>query len=320
VLEGDELRTDLSALEKCLSEIDREEILAVVTTSSCFAPRSPDRLVEVAKLCKRFAVPHIVNNAYGVQSRETCALITSAMRKGRVDVFVQSADKNFMVPVGGSILASGDPELIAKISKIYPGRASMGPIFDVFITLLSMGEPGWRDLLQQREELKTYFREQLEAVARESGERMLETPNNPISLAMTLDSFGSGNMSDFSMLGSMLFSRCVSGPRSVPQGTKKSINGVNFVGYGSHSNNYPHPYLALACAIGQTKEEVDSLIARLRKTIVEFRKKQAKAKSSSSCSSSPDFCSTLECIRTATLTCGACEEALCDDCKPKHTC
>lgn len=336
VLEGDELRTDVKAIERCLNEIDNEEILALVTTSSCFAPRAPDRLIEVAKMCRKHSVPHIINNAYGVQAKDTCALITSAMRKGRVDVYVQSTDKNFLVPVGGSVLASGDESLIGKISKIYPGRASMSPIFDVFVTLLAMGQDGWKELLHTREELRVYFRSQLETVAKECGERVLETQNNPISFGMTLDSFGSGDMKDFSMLGSMLFSRCVSGPRSVPQGTKKTINGVSFIGYGSHCDHYSHPYLALACAIGQTKEEVDALIARLRKTIGEFRKKQAKPKPRSSSSSSTsssssfspslsfagqdDFCSFLECSNTAMSNCGRCEQKFCNSCNDNHDC
>ena len=33
-------------------------------------------------------------------------LVDAASRTGRVDCFVQSADKNLMVPVGGAIVAS----------------------------------------------------------------------------------------------------------------------------------------------------------------------------------------------------------------------
>ena len=54
----------------------------VVTTTSCFAPRAPDDVVAVAKLCQAAGVPHVINNAYGIQSSATCAQITSAWRKG----------------------------------------------------------------------------------------------------------------------------------------------------------------------------------------------------------------------------------------------
>jgi hypothetical protein len=42
-------------------------------------------------------------------------------RKGRVDAFVQSTDKNFMVPVGGTIIAGFDKLFINKVSQSYPG-------------------------------------------------------------------------------------------------------------------------------------------------------------------------------------------------------
>ena len=38
-----------------------------------------------------------------------------------MDAFVQSTDKNFMVPVGGSVVASSNPEFIKEVSQIYPG-------------------------------------------------------------------------------------------------------------------------------------------------------------------------------------------------------
>lgn len=45
VLEGDELRTDLEAVEKKIEELGAENILCVHSTTSCFAPRVPDRQV-----------------------------------------------------------------------------------------------------------------------------------------------------------------------------------------------------------------------------------------------------------------------------------
>ena len=48
-----------------------------------------------------------------------------AQRLGRVDVFVQSLDKNFLVPVGGSIIAGFDRNIVEHISKTYPGRSVM---------------------------------------------------------------------------------------------------------------------------------------------------------------------------------------------------
>ena len=39
-----------------------------------------------------------------------------------MDVFVQSTDKNFMVPVGGSIIAGFDKKFIDEIGHAYPGE------------------------------------------------------------------------------------------------------------------------------------------------------------------------------------------------------
>lgn len=74
--------------------------------------------------------------------------------------------------------------------QTYPGRASMAPLLDVLMTLLHWGVPGWAAALAAREELFQYAQQALSAFAERHGERLLHTPNNPISLALTLDSLG----------------------------------------------------------------------------------------------------------------------------------
>ena len=68
-------------------------------------------------------------------------------------MFVQSSDKNLMVPVGGAVVAGFNKDLMSEISRTYPGRASSGPTIDVFITLLSMGAQGYKTLLNNRKQL-----------------------------------------------------------------------------------------------------------------------------------------------------------------------
>ena len=48
--------------------------------------------------------------------------LVKAARIGRVDAFIQSTDKNFMVPVGGAIVAGFDDKFIDAVSKTYPGE------------------------------------------------------------------------------------------------------------------------------------------------------------------------------------------------------
>ncbi|XP_027056391.1 O-phosphoseryl-tRNA(Sec) selenium transferase-like [Pocillopora damicornis] len=276
VLEGDELRTDLAAVEKQIKDLGTENVLCVFTTTSCFAPRIPDRLEEVAKLCKEQNVPHIVNNAYGVQSSKCMHLIQQAARIGRVDAFIQSTDKNFLVPVGGAIVAGFDENFIDAVSKTYPGRASATPSIDLFITLLSLGSVGYQQLLRQRKEVYNYLSEGLSKVAESHGERLLVTKGNPISLAISLERVTKAlelNAAGVTQLGSMLFTRCVSGARVVPPGSTKEINGYVFTGWGAHAKNYRCAYLTAAAAIGMTKAEVDTFLKRLDKCLSRFTSK-----------------------------------------------
>ncbi len=101
-LEGDEVVTHLQALEEAMSD----KVLAVITTTSCFAPRVRDKVDQVAKLCQKHNVHHIINNAYGLQCASTSKLINRACVIGRVDAIVCSTDKNFLVPVGTLLFPS----------------------------------------------------------------------------------------------------------------------------------------------------------------------------------------------------------------------
>lgn len=59
VLEGDELRTDLEAVEKKVEELGAENILCVHSTTSCFAPRVPDRQVNwPVMVCLRHSISY----------------------------------------------------------------------------------------------------------------------------------------------------------------------------------------------------------------------------------------------------------------------
>ncbi|XP_044152467.1 O-phosphoseryl-tRNA(Sec) selenium transferase [Bufo gargarizans] len=274
VLEGDELRTDLNAVESKIRELGAETVLCVHSTTSCFAPRVPDRLEELAKICAEYDIPHIVNNAYGLQSSKCMHLIQQGARRGRIDAFVQSLDKNFMVPVGGAVVAGFDSSFLEEISKMYPGRASASPSLDVLITLLSLGSSGYKTLLTERKELFTYLANELKALAAKHNERLLDTPHNPISMAMSLKNLSAKGGSAITQLGSMLFTRQVSGARVVPLGTSQTVSGYVFKGFMSHSNDYPCAYLNAASAIGIKKQDIDLFIKRLDKCLKQCRKEK----------------------------------------------
>lgn len=68
-------------------------------------------------------------------------------------------------------------------------------------------------------------------------------------------------------LGSVLFTRFVSGTRVVPRGQRKTVGGVDFAGFGASANAYPHDYLTAACAVGLSAAELDEFLLRLDKAI-----------------------------------------------------
>ena len=67
-------------------------------------------------------------------------------------------------------------------SVIFSGRASATPTLDLFITLLSLGSKGYKELLVVRKELYQYLQLKLEQCAQNNGERLLDVRHNPISL------------------------------------------------------------------------------------------------------------------------------------------
>ncbi|BFZ10051.1 hypothetical protein BsWGS_13090 [Bradybaena similaris] len=276
VLEGDELRTDMAVIRNKVKELGAENIVCIMSTTSCFTPRVPDRLEEIAAVCKEHDIPHLVNNAYGLQSTKCTHLIQQAARLGRVDAFVQSLDKNFMVPVGGSIIAGFDAKFVEQIGKAYPGRASSTPTLDVFITLLSLGARGYKHLLDERKVMYSYMATALSQCAAKYGERLLVTKNNPISLGITLSLLDDPKGEKATEIGSMLFTRFVSGTRVVAPGEDAQVSGFSFKNFGAHSDNYPTAYLTAAASVGMTKSDVDIFIQRLEKVLSKFKGQTAE--------------------------------------------
>ncbi len=96
VIAGDAVKIPEGDVERAITK----NTCAVLTTTTFFPPREPDNVKEIAKIAQEKNVPHIINNAYGVQSREIMKLVNGAVVAGRVDAVIQSSDKNFLTPVG----------------------------------------------------------------------------------------------------------------------------------------------------------------------------------------------------------------------------
>jgi len=297
----DEVSTDLDALQAALDKYSHR-ILAVITTTSCFCPRVPDEVDRVARLIqgwnsqhchngnsdedntnkRRAGIAHVINHAYGLQCTQTNKLLNRACTIGRVDAIICSTDKNFLVPVGGALILSPNDQVIACISKNYPGRASASPVVDLFITLLSMGLSGYKGILEERRRLVDVFRVKFDALAKKFGERLLDCPRNTISFGITLDNLVIGTDDEtkknvqITKFGSMLFTRCISGTRVVPTKETKTISGHTFQGFGSSYDDYPHSYMTAACAVGMGEEEMMEFFERLERCWREYVGKREK--------------------------------------------
>ncbi|VDK59544.1 unnamed protein product [Anisakis simplex] len=270
VEDDDLLSTDLERLSDILRD-KHDKILAVISTTSCFAPRGPDDLVAVGQLCSRYGVRHLVNNAYGLQSLECRQRIQTAGEEGHIDAFVQSLDKNFLVPVGGSVIAGFSEDTIQSIAEFYPGRASLVPSRDLLITLLQLGRVELQRIYTQQSERFKILCEESHKLTLEIGETVLKTSTNLTSIAITLNGLPPKKRSLF---GSILFDRGITGARVVCPGARKTVFGHTFVNYGTHwsSDAEQLAYLNVACAIGMSDYEVHTLIETIRKEYEHLRK------------------------------------------------
>lgn len=180
------------------------------------------------------------------------------------------------MPVGGAIVACPSLDFIQGVSAAYAGRASISPIMDLFITLVSMGETNFRALLETRKENFSILRSGLCLIAEKYDMTLAFSPNNAISVALVLSSTkNTPPEEDFSYLGSMLFQRNISGCRVVvPVADQVKICGFQFSNWGAHSSQYQIPYLTAACAIGVDVKDIEIFLAKLDKIIQKFRRQK----------------------------------------------
>ena len=129
-----------------------------------------------------------------------------------------------------------------------------------------------------------HFQDKVKAFAAKFNEMALIDPRNDISFALSLDGLPAAAVT---RLGSNIFYKCVSGPRVVQRDTVKNVCGIQFQCYGAHCNDYPQHYLAMACAIGVRKSDIDVFMKRLEKAYADMRKAQLRPPVATSASQPP---------------------------------
>ncbi|XP_013099593.2 O-phosphoseryl-tRNA(Sec) selenium transferase [Stomoxys calcitrans] len=269
--EDESLYTNIEEFQKIMEALNKEEILCIMSTTSCFAPRNCDNIIELAELAKKYEIPHIVNNAYGLQSTYYCHQIQQAQRTGRIDMFIQSTDKNLMVPVGGAIVAGFDETTVQNVAKSYAGRASSSQSLDVFMTLLSLGKTGYLNLSKARKNLFMELKQKLNVISKQHGCKVLETKSNRISLAITFESLSIDEPTKF---GSMLYTRGISGTRVVASGCTKTIDNFEFKNWGTHEDLVSLPYITVAASIGITEEDINIFLRKFSDLLKKYKEKE----------------------------------------------
>lgn len=277
-IENDVLVTNIEKIREILenkkNKNEINEILCISSTTSCFAPRAYDDIIEISKLCKDYGVEHIINSAYGIYCTKITDLLNQSNSKGKVSYIVSSTDKNLMVPIGGSFVYSNNKKMINSLAESYPGRASNSTVIDVFVTLLEMGIKSYKDLINKRILLFKSTFDDFKKIAFSFGERMLETTKfNKISLAMTLSNIcKSLGDKEITFLGSMFYNRQISGIKVLTK-NKKDLCGIKFNNYSSHNDeNCNLPLIVFAIAIGIEEKEIEIFKVKFIEIIKEFMK------------------------------------------------
>jgi O-phospho-L-seryl-tRNASec:L-selenocysteinyl-tRNA synthase len=245
IVEGKVYEDSVNVPPEEVEKAVNENTAAILSTTTFFSPREPDKIKEIAKIAAEKNVPHIINNAFGVQNREIMKLVRGAIDAGRVDAVVQSTDKNFLAPVGGAIVASPDEEFVDHVSGIYAGRATAAPIAQFLAAVLSIGSEGYEQLRTQQEENRRFLESALKEVAERHSQRILNV-RNPISVAMTLDG------KDAKKIGKALYTARVNGARAL----EKSDFGVCCPKYISS-------YINFDASIGLQRSEITKASERL---------------------------------------------------------
>jgi O-phospho-L-seryl-tRNASec:L-selenocysteinyl-tRNA synthase len=244
-VKGDSVNVPVEKIEKAVNE----NTAAIMSTTTFFAPREPDKIKDIARIAEQKKVPHIINNAFGMQSREIMKLIRSAIDAGRVDAVIQSTDKNFLTPVGGAIVASPNETFLNHISETYAGRATAAPIMQFLAAVLSMGLEGYEKLRTHQEENRKILESALKEVAEKHSQRILNV-NNPISLAMTLEG------KDAKKIGKALYTARVYGARAFEK-----------TDFGVCCPKYVSSYINFDASIGLKEEEITLAAERLDKVL-----------------------------------------------------
>uniref|UniRef100_A0A8C9H0R9 O-phosphoseryl-tRNA(Sec) selenium transferase n=1 Tax=Piliocolobus tephrosceles TaxID=591936 RepID=A0A8C9H0R9_9PRIM len=219
IYKNDELYTDLHKIENLMKEYN-SKVTCVMSVTSSYAPRNSDDIIKISHLCKKYNIPHVINNAFGLQCNYLCKEIQKCYdTNGRIDFVVQSCDKNFLVPVSGGIVFSNNKINMKGLKNYYPGRIPIHAYMDIFITLLELGEKKIMELRLERENNFFWLQNKIKLLCNKYNLSLIKNSKNKISMAINLNELykycDKENPRCIYLVGSMLFYRNVTGHRVI---------------------------------------------------------------------------------------------------------
>ncbi|KAI4835579.1 O-phosphoseryl-tRNA(Sec) selenium transferase [Plasmodium brasilianum] len=219
IFKDEQLYTDIENIKNLMDKY-KEKICCVISVTASYAPRNCDDIINISLLCKKYNMPHIINNSFGLQCNYICKEIQRCYNEnGRIDFVVQSCDKNFLVPVNGGIVFSGNKKKMNELKKTYPGRTPVHAYLDLLITLLELGKTKIMKLRKERIENFNWFKEKIYTLCSKYNLSLIKTSKNTISMAINLNELykycGLDDPKKICLLGSFLFYRNVTGHRVI---------------------------------------------------------------------------------------------------------
>ncbi|KAK9717114.1 O-phosphoseryl-tRNA(Sec) selenium transferase, SepSecS [Popillia japonica] len=162
-----------------------------------------------------------------------------------------------LVPSGSSLVTSFDEDVIGRIAKTYPGRASSNSTIDIFITLVSLGKNGYSKFLDDKDCIQQYFQELLGKLV----EKYKIFIKNYGSSATSVVLYFNENIDNLSLLEEEIlrFVRNVNISLIMTQEDRMVLDH-RFEDWGTHGVACTKPFVVFQLSLYTSKDDIDRLL------------------------------------------------------------
>ena len=237
--------------------------------------RSVFSIDQIAQLCALLGIGHIVNNAgmHSTNATNSSVIESTLAQSGRITALVEA------LPYDAAIIAGFGTKIVEAIGQSCQDRAPAA-VIDLLQKLLNLGGARFKQIHVYQKEILGYAKDRLGAIAVEFNERLMDTEQREISLAITLATFDAKAGIDAERIRLMLTDPelpfCVDPHLVKSMQSKKEVYGLQFKSYGCHTDSPSFGYLTLGMTLDMNREKVDAFADLLAKMFKKLRPKCAK--------------------------------------------